>query len=381
MIRCNNTPRKNWVERVESIGFNYHSLGSLYWDERFYYKFSMQQIDKIEVATNEVYQMFIDSVQYVIDNDLFDKLKIPKHFKEYIINSWEEELPSIYGRFDFSYDGENIKLLEFNADTPTSLFEASVVQWQWMIDTFGEGKVDQFNSIHEKLIEYWKYLYDNKFLYNDSPLYFSSIKDSIEDLINVEYLRDTAIQANIPTRNIYIQDIGWDDVRKQFTDLEENEIKQIFKLYPWEWMFDDDFGKNIISSDETLFIEPAFKAIMSNKGLLAIMYELFPDSPYLLPTYFESDKLTSYAKKPLLSREGANIELVENSSVIAKTEGTYDDSGYIYQQLCKLPSYDGNYPLIGSWVIGQISCGIGIRESNNLITDNQTRFVPHIIEN
>lgn len=380
MIRNKITPRHNWVQCVESIGFNYHSLGSLYWDESTYYSFTMKQIDDIEKATNDVYEMYISAIQHVIDNDLFDKLAIPKEYKEYIINSWNEELPSIYGRFDFVYDGSKIKLLEFNADTPTSLFEASVVQWQWMTDVFKENNVDQFNSIHEKLIEYWKYLYENDYLYKDK-LYFSSIKDSIEDLINVEYLRDTAIQANIKTEHIYIQDIGWSENRRAFTDTKEDKILQIFKLYPWEWMFEEEFGKNVIASDDTLFIEPAFKALMSNKGLLAILYELFPNSEYLLPTYFEVGNLTSYAKKPLLSREGANIQLVEDSNIIAETDGTYNDGGYIYQELCKLPDYEGNYPLIGSWVVGQVACGMGIRESSKLITDNQTKFVPHIIKN
>lgn len=371
-------PRENWIEQVESIGFKYHSLDSIYWDESIYYSFDIKQIDDIERATNTLFNMYIDAVQYVIDNDLFDKLCIPSSFKDYIIETWNNEVPSIYGRFDFVYKDGYIKLLEFNADTPTSLFEAAVVQWQWMTDTFKNEKVDQFNSIHEKMVDYWSYLNRNEYLHKGT-LYFSAIEDSLEDLINVEYIRDTAMQAGILTDNISIQDIGWDSDRKIFTDLNENEIKQIFKLYPWEWMFVDDFGKNIPNTD-TIFIEPAWKALMSNKGLLAILYQLFPDSPYLLPTYFSQNGMLSYAKKPLLSREGANIELVYNNNIIAETDGTYNDSGYIYQELCTLPDYDGNYPLIGSWIVGQVSCGIGIRESNTLITDNKTRFVPHIIK-
>ena len=60
--------------------------------------------------------------------------------------------PSIYGRFDLRYDGAGpAKLLEYNADTPTTLLEASILQWNWLKDTH-EGD-DQWNSLHEKLVE------------------------------------------------------------------------------------------------------------------------------------------------------------------------------------------------------------------------------------
>jgi glutathionylspermidine synthase len=51
---------------------------------------------------------------------------------------------------------------------------------------------------------------------------------------------------------------------------------------------------------------------------------------------------------------------------------------YIYQQYCAPPNFDGNYPVLGSWVIDGESAGIGIRESNTLVTGNFSRFVPHI---
>jgi glutathionylspermidine synthase len=65
---------------------------------------------------------------------------------------------------------------------------------------------------------------------------------------------------------------------------------------------------------------------------------------------------------------------------LAKTEGQYGAEGFIYQELCTLPNFSDNYPVIGSWIIGQEAAGIGIREANTLITDNKSRFVPHLIE-
>jgi glutathionylspermidine synthase len=267
-------------------------------------------------------------------------------------------------------------MLEFNADTPTSLYEAGIVQWFWLQD-FDKNK-DQFNSIHEKLIAYWKYL---KMYLNPGTVHFTCLKETLEDLTNTEYMRDCAIQAGIDTKLVFIDDIGWDEDLKIFRDVEDTPIKNIFKLYPWEWLMTDEFGTHILDdTNRTLWIEPSWKMILSNKAILPILWELYPDCTYLLPAYFEDGKLANYVKKPILSREGANIELVESYNTLQKTEGQYGKEGYIYQKLFTLPEFDGNYPVIGSWIIGQEAAGIGVREAKTLITDNASRFVPHVID-
>ncbi len=126
-------------------------------------------------------------------------------------------------------------------------------------------------------------------------------------------------------------------------------------------------------------IEPAWKMILSNKAILPILWELYPDHPNLLPPYFEAGKLNSYVKKPILSREGANINMVKDGEILQASQGEYGKEGFIFQELFTLPNYDGNYPVIGSWTIGQELAGMGIREPKSLITDNQSRFVPHLI--
>lgn len=59
------------------------------------------------------------------------------------------------------------------------------------------------------------------------------------------------------------------------------------------------------------------------------------------------------------------------------TEGTYGKEGFVYQQYCPLPSFDGNYPVIGSWIVDGKPAGIGIREDDTPVTKNTSRFVPH----
>ncbi|SFJ28897.1 glutathionylspermidine synthase family protein [Myroides guanonis] len=369
----------NWQNRLEELGFGYHTDGDLpYWIDSYYYSISEDFADQVFDATTELWDMCIKAVDHVISNKKYELFQIPLFIQEHIEKSWEGDSPSIYGRFDFAYDRTNdqLKVLEFNADTPTSLFETGVIQWHWMQHYFGTTK-DQFNAVHEQLISSWKtiipYLKGN-------TLHFTCMRDTLEDLTNVEYLRDCAMQAGIHTKLIFIDDIGWNG--ETFVDLEEEVITDIFKLYPWEWMVYESFALHIPNDvAEAHWIEPSWKMILSNKAILAVLWELYPNHPLLLETYFDDPKgMEDYVKKPLLSREGANITLYKNNSIVEATPGDYGQEGYICQALAPIIKEETGYSIIGSWVVGQEACGITFRESDNLITTNKSRFIPHIIE-
>jgi len=376
MKRNTIAPRRDWRKKVEEQGMIFHSpddLDSPYWNESAYYEFTAAQVDQLEAATNELQEMCLAAVQHVIDKDRFQEMSIPAAAIPVIISAWEAEPPAIYGRFDFAYDGKNPpKLLEYNADTPTSLLEAAVVQWYWLQDCF--PKADQFNSIHERLIAKWKELKR----YLKEPLYFANVDDD-EDWMTTAYLRDTAQQAGLETEGIMIPDIGWSESQQQFVDLKERPMFSIFKLYPWEHMLADQFGEHALTSyDQVNWIEPIWKMVLSNKSILPILWELYPKHPNLLESFFDSPRwLSTYARKPKLSREGANISLTTNSGSVT-TEGDYGKEGYIYQALADIPNFEGNFAVIGSWVIDGESGGMGIRESSTPITDNTSRFVPHL---
>jgi glutathionylspermidine synthase len=375
MKRIQITPRNNWQSKVENLGFGFHSTDVPYWDESAYYEFSLDEVNAIEKATNDLWQMCLEAVEFVIEEDFFHLFHIPPEFVDSIKRSWEIDAPSIYGRFDFAIKDGQIKLLEFNADTPTSLYEAAIVQWFWLND-FDSSK-DQFNSIHEKLIAYWEYL--KKYL-NNGPLHFTCVSGSLEDLTTVEYLRDCAIQAKLDTQLVFIEDIGYDYDKNCFVDLEGNRINNIFKLYPYEWLINEEFSDVLKTDKNTIWIEPSWKMILSNKAILPVLWQLFPNHPNLLKCFFDEKDLTDFVRKPLLSREGANISIQSKGQIIEETDGEYGEEGFVFQELFSLPNFEGNYPVVGSWVIGQEAAGIGIRESKNIITDNKSRFVPHLIK-
>src|ERR1700760_55283 len=233
-------PRNHWQQAVEQLGFGFHTTNVPYWDESAYYEFSMDEVLYIERATAELWDLCLGAVQHVMDNGLYDQFAIPKSFIPYIEKTWTEDHPAIYGRFDLCYKDGKLKLLEFNADTPTSLYEAGIVQWFWLQDR--DKTKDQFNSVHEKLIAYWKYL--KPYLY-PGKLHFTCVKGSLEDLTNTEYIRDCAMQAGLEKKLVFIDDIGWDRDNRVFVDMDGQPVRNIFKLYPWEWLIGDEFGANI----------------------------------------------------------------------------------------------------------------------------------------
>ena len=370
MRREKREPRPNWRQRCEEAGFFFHSMGGAYWDESAAYRFSSAEIDHIEAVSAEMHQLCLKAADEAVRARRFAEFAIPETFHDLVAQSWREREPSLYGRFDFSWNGEGEpKLLEYNADTPTSLLEASVVQWQWLEDV--QKDADQFNSLHEKLIARLKTLQPAA---GGGVLNLTCVKDNDEDLGNVEYLRDCALQAGWDARRIDIEDIGWDGAH--FVDNEERPIATLFKLYPWEWLAREEFGRHLLTRPAAL-IEPAWKMLLSNKALLVLLWELNYGHPNLLPSYFTPQKFgADYVKKPLLSREGANVT-IRSRSVVRQQPGGYGGEGFVYQSVAPLPAFDGRYPVIGAWIVGEEAAGIGIREDNSPITRNSSRFLPH----
>lgn len=384
MKRVDCRPRANFQARVAELGFSFHAPdGETYWDESAYYAFTLKQIeDDIEAPSGELAQLCLDFVgQAVSDGAILDRLMIPEAQWDLIRESWKRGDPTLYGRFDFAYDGNGpAKLLEYNADTPTSLYEAALFQWVWLEDAMQQGLLragsDQFNSIHEKLIARFNAMGHKRFLH------LTCLSGSDEDSGTIAYLADCATQAGHGCNMLTVDKIGLrsDGV---FVDEQNRPMDWVFKLYPWEWAFSDRFGSSP-AMRKTRFLEPPWKAILSNKGLLPYLWKMAPGHPNLLPAFFDDDPAraelgTRFARKPIFSREGANVLLVDGEDVIARSGGTYGEEGYVRQALAKLANFGGRYPVLGSWIVGEEPCGLGLREGDSLITTDRSRFLPHAI--
>ncbi|HEX8400553.1 MAG TPA: glutathionylspermidine synthase family protein [Allosphingosinicella sp.] len=386
MRRVRIAERADWQAAADAQGFTFHHEGGeRYWDERAAYLFTLDEIEAgIEAPTEELHAMCLDLVADVVGRDeLMARLAIPEPMRDFVAGSWKRQAPSLYGRFDFAYDGQGpAKLLEYNADTPTSIYETGFFQWAWLEALIAEGRVgedaDQFNSLHEKLIARFAEIFAP-----GSFLHFASVPDHVEDRQTVRYLEDLASQAKLDPKFVAIDRIGV-DANGKFVDDEGYIVQAIFKLYPWEDMFREPYADKLAGSG-AMFLEPAWKAILSNKGMLPLLWDRHPGHPNLLPAFFDDDAAgkadlgNSYVRKPLFSREGWDIELVDRGRRSKGREGGYGEEGHVVQALAKLPRLDGKYPVIGSWVVGKQAAGISIREDASRITRNLSRFVPHII--
>ena len=391
MLRIPIKERLDWKQKAEEFGFKFHTMhGEPYWDESTYYRFSLEQIEQgIEAPTEAIHQMCLQVVDKVIANDkLMKRFRIPSDQWDFVRQSWNNGDPSLYSRLDFSYDGRShAKLYENNADTPTSVYETGFWQWLWLEDNVDSNMLprnaDQFNSLQEKLINRFK---DLQYLTPDRVLHFACCKNTAEDRSTVQYLEDcaTAAQLDTPfdTQFVYIEDIGR-DADGNFTDLNNHVISWLFKLYPWEFMFQEAYGE-LLGTNNIRFLEPPWKSILSNKALLPMLWRMFPNHPNLLPAFFEDEihlagAYEELVKKPIFSREGSNISIIRNQSEVLSSPGPYGEEGYIYQAAHRPPKFGDNYTLIGSWLVDDQAAGISIREDKGPITQDMSRYVPHVI--
>lgn len=379
--------RPDWRDHAARAGFRFHTFDDApYWDESAYYAFSLAEIeDDLEEPSRALHALclaFADRA--VADERILASLRIPEHAWDAIRASWRRRDPSLYGRLDLSYGGAGTgpaKLLEYNADTPTALYESAVFQWLWLEDGLARGRLpegsDQFNALHERLIAR---------LAEIAPpqgITFAGFADAPEDRGTLAYLQDCALQAGARAPFLPVESIGLAPDGR-FVDEARQPIACLFKLYPWEWMFTDPFGR-AVGATPTRFLEPPWKAVLSNKGLLAHLWAMAPGHPNLLPTFFEDDPAKavlgrSFVKKPLYAREGANVLIVRDGAVAERCEGPYGAEGHVRQALAELPGFDGRRALVGSWIVGDAPAGLCLREADGLITTDRARFLPHLID-
>lgn len=383
-MRRRTTPRRpDWQRRVEELGLVFGKPARAadgsdrpYWDEGVHYELPLDEVLSLEADVELLQSMCLNAVEQVVLTERYADFGIPEWVWPHVAESWKRGDPHLYGRFDLRYDGTGpAKLLEYNADTPSSLLEAAVVQWHWLTELHPDD--DQWNSLHEKLVERWREV-RGQLAGNEVHFTWSGAETTGEDHITAAYLQETAAEAGLDTVALAIEDIGWDPLLERFADLEEAPMSSVLKIYPWEWLVDDAFGGHAVRAmPATRWIEPLWKMLLSNKALLAVLWEMYPGHPNLLPTFLDAPgPLVEHVRKPKLGREGGNIRITAPGWE-AETGGVYGEEGFVYQAFDPLPCFDGMRPALGAWVVGDLSAGLGIRETSGLITDDGAAFVPH----
>lgn len=378
---------------LESLGFYWHtdSDNSRYISDEIIV-ISEQEALSFENAANELYDMFIHAGQYIIDNNLFHNIGIPFNLINTIKLSWENDVHwHLYGRFDFAggIDGLPIKLLEFNADTPTSLFETAIIQWA-ILKYNGLQENLQFNGVYEAILDNFKRIVtlDNDIdrfdhLYEGWKFLFTSIRGNIEEENTVRLLQHIASKAGFKTKFAFADEI---DFSKEDGIVFENENYELwFKLIPWEMIAIEEpdlamLLEQIIQNEKAIIFNPAYTLLFQSKGIMKILWDLYPNHPLLLKTSFEPIVNHKYVKKPIFGREGGNVSIIDNDgSVLKSNDGEYENYKMIYQEYAQLAKDTrGNSYQAGVFYAYE-TCGLGFRKGREII-DNYSKFVGHIVK-
>lgn len=376
---------------LEELGFSWHTDrdGSKYVSDQLV-QISHNEAESYYEAVNDIYNMYVEAAQYVIDNDLFFELGIPFNLIDAIKKSWENDVHwHLYGRFDLAggIDGTPIKLIEFNADTPTSLFETALLQWA-ILKHNNLDEEQQFNTVYDSIVNNFKRLitlFDNPNSFDEHydgwKILFSSVSGNDEEEATTKLLQQMASDAGFATSFEFLNDVKFDE--NGIYDQNENKYEYWFKLFPWEDIAIDEPElattlTSIMLNQEAIILNPAYTLLFQSKGMLKILCDLFPDSPYLLKTSFEP-LAGKYVEKPVFGREGANTKIVENGMSIKETKGPYGNYKKVYQQYVEFPKdSQGNKYQAGVFFAYE-ACGLGFRKGGEIL-DNMSKFVGHIIK-
>ncbi|WP_310441754.1 glutathionylspermidine synthase family protein [Sulfurimonas sp.] len=383
-------PLKN--EQLEKLGFTWHTDN----DNSNYISDSLVKITQNEAeayyeAVNEIYDMYAEAAEYVIENNLFFELGIPFNLIEAIKKSWESDVHwHVYGRFDLAggLDSKPIKLIEFNADTPTALFETALLQWALLKEN-GMDEDKQFNNVYESIKQNFKRLitlFDDTELFDERydgwKILFSSIHGNDEEEATTRLLQQIATDAGFNTGFEYLGDVRFDE--DGIYDRDENQYEYWFKLYPWEDIAVDEPElattlTNIMQNQNAIILNPAYTLLFQSKGMLKILYDLFPDSPYLLKTSFEPLKGIKYVEKSVFGREGANVKIVDaDGTILNEQEGPYGNYKKVYQEYVDFNKDENSSKYQAGVFFAYEACGMGFRKGGEIM-NNMSKFVGHVI--
>ena len=377
---------------LEEIGFTWHtdSDGSKYVSDELV-EVTQAEAEAYYEAANTLYDMYVEAAEYVIDNDLFFDLGIPFNLIDIIKKSWENDVHwHIYSRFDLAggIDGKEIRLIEFNADTPTALFETALLQWA-ILQANNMDEERQFNNVYEAITENFKRLitlFDDteKFeeYYDGWKILFSSVEGNDEEEATTKLLQQMATDAGFVTKFEFLHNVRFDEDGSY--DSDDINYEFWFKLYPWEDIAVDEPElattlTNIVQNQKAIILNPAYTLLFQSKGMMAILYELFPDSPYLLKTSFEPLEGVKQVEKPVFGREGANTKIIDtDGEIVSQTGGPYENYKKVYQEYVEFPQDVHGVKYQAGVFFAYEACGLSFRKGGNIL-DNMSKFVGHLL--
>lgn len=387
MRRIDITEPAGWKAAADAQGFNYAEAGGKpYWVADAYYELTPAEVTRIGRAAEELHGMCMCLARDACgDRAMLERLGVPEAYAEAARSSLERGDPSLHGRFDFVLDSQGVpRMLEYNADTPTAIFEASSFQGDWFQARVHDGGLPlgswQANYLGAALSARL-----GEICAVHGPLVLAAHKGdgACEDWRTATFIADACRRAGYRADLMEVSRIRRRRGDGRLLDAGERPIDLLWKLYPWEYAWHDEFGPQL-ADGRTVCLEPAWKMAVSTKGILPVLWQRHPGHPNLLAACFEGQAREFEGPavcKPLHSREGCNVEFEGHAA--PRSPGPFNGPR-ILQQACPPGIHIDragreHHAVIGAWIVGDRFAGIGIREDDGPITTPAGRFVPHAV--
>jgi glutathionylspermidine synthase len=350
--------------------------GTVYIDPSEALVFDKTEIDALYDASAELERLCLELVERVVVDEDFARFELSDLAARLVSQSWRQGQRNLIGRFDLAYvPGSPPKLIEYNAETPVQLVEAATYQAAWQGQNFPNDL--QWNEIEGRLVAAWGAMGLARL-----PVHFAGAAGDEDAALTLELLAKCAAAAGFETKRLELEAIGWDG--EKFLDGDERAIRTLFKLYPWAWMLDDQFGAHMAET-EIVTIEPAWKMLLADKRMLAALWEMFPNHPNLLPASLEPSDIGGPAvAKPALGRNGEGVKLFADGLAAKQTGGDRNpadqrDGPVILQQMAPLAMLGPTRLLMSTWMVASQPAGLGVRGAASDLVGSNARFIPHIV--
>ncbi len=346
------------------------------------------ELKNFKEAGKDLSKMYMKALTHVRANGLWSRLGLPPNIIKLIEFDLDRYLPHICGRFDFAGGIERlpIKLIEYNADTCTIMPESAHLQSMMheQIKDFSKG---QFNNLINELLIVFKRL-KNQFEDKIATLLLTSLGHE-EDKLNLLVIQEAAELAGFEVDYADLEDVIFDD-DGVFLQQEDVYVQYnfVYKLVPWEFiMFEEpdlmDILTDLSINHGLVVLNPAYSIALQSKHMLSVLYELFPQSKYLLPSYDDANSLKgrSHVEKSNFGRMGENIKIIKpDGQIFEETEGDFGQFTKVYQEYAEMyKDEDGDIYQAQMYVASGEPCCLSFRSRDAHIIDDDSEFVTHVI--
>lgn len=391
--------KKSWLniakpDEAAYVDKNGHALCALPGREDQYLAISRTAAKELKRATNELHALFMHGTEYVMEHkELWHHFNIPDELWPRIRKCWNDRRNHmVTGRFDFCMTQEGIKVYEYNCDSASCHMEAGKIQGLWAKQYRCEEGDDAGADLFEHLVEAWR------FVPVDGLVHLLLDNDG-EEMYHTCFMREAMQQAGLQTRVLQeFSQARWKN-GSEVIDREGNSIEKIWKTWAWETALDQvreeirlaekksGMGRgdvprlmDILLRPRTTVFEPLWTLVPSNKAILPILWQMFPECPYLLESYFEQTSSLcqkGFVAKPIAGRCGHNISIVNRASeVVTETSGKFDTQNFIYQALAPLPVVDDLRVQICTFTAWGSYAGACTRVDPSLIITTDSELMP-----